>query len=170
MELSDLPPDYREQAERQLREGRASRVAAPVVVERPVILPGAPKSELEEAFVTLRRQLAPWLPEPERGHEFAREPNDVLPRPRKWALDFAWRPELVAVEVEGGVTRASVFDPKRRGRHARPEGFGSDAAKYNAAQVLGWMILRCTGKTLATDPDEFFRLVSLAIAKRRSIA
>lgn len=31
-----------------------------------------------------------------------------------------------------------------RGRHVRPEGFRKDAAKYNRAAILGWIVLRVT--------------------------
>lgn len=52
---------------------------------------------------------------------------------RKWRFDFAlFDPHWIAFEVDGG---EFIF-----GRHARR--LGADAEKANAAQVLGWMIIR----------------------------
>ena len=56
---------------------------------------------------------------------------------RRWRLDFAW-PELkLAIEVEGGVHTG--------GRHVSAVGFEADCAKYNAAAICGWTVLRVTG-------------------------
>ena len=40
----------------------------------------------------------------------------------------------MAVEVEGGIWV--------RGRHTRGKGYERDMEKYNAAQALGWTVLR----------------------------
>lgn len=58
---------------------------------------------------------------------------------RKWRFDYAWPKDLVALEVEGGVWT--------RGRHVRGAGYLKDIEKYNAAQLLGWTVLRCTPQT-----------------------
>lgn len=55
---------------------------------------------------------------------------------RRWRFDWAFVPELVAVEVEGGVFIA--------GRHSRGAGMVKDMEKYNAAALLGWRVLRVT--------------------------
>jgi len=60
---------------------------------------------------------------------------------RRWRFDFAWPAKLVAVEVEG-----IVYEGK--GRHQTAEGYAGDCAKYNAATMLGWRILRGTPKMI----------------------
>jgi len=56
--------------------------------------------------------------------------------PRKWRFDFAFPASRIAVEIEGGACTG--------GRHSRGHGFTADAAKYNAAVLLGWRVLRYT--------------------------
>ena len=56
---------------------------------------------------------------------------------RKWAFDFAFLREKIAVEVEGG----TAFG---KSRHSRGEGFVRDCQKYNAATLLGWRVMRYT--------------------------
>lgn len=70
----------------------------------------------------------------EREHEFA--------KPRKWRLDFAWPARKIALEVEGGVFSG--------GRHTRGSGFTEDCAKYNAAALDGWLVLRVTSGHIRT--------------------
>ena len=90
------------------------------------------KSELEE---TLFLQIC-WagLPEPRRQYRF-------YPK-RQWRADFAWLPERVLVEVEGG-----IWLQTRTGRpkgHAHPERFAKDVEKYNHAALAGWTLIRVT--------------------------
>lgn len=54
----------------------------------------------------------------------------------KTRFDFAWPELMLALEVEGGTWA--------NGRHSRGAGYARDAAKYNAAQVAGWMVIRVT--------------------------
>lgn len=81
------------------------------------------------------------LPEPLSEYQFA------LGISRNWRFDFAWLRQRVALEVEGG---AWV-----QGRHTRGLGFAKDIEKYNEAQILGWIVLRCLpdqlGSTLTFD-------------------
>jgi very-short-patch-repair endonuclease len=56
--------------------------------------------------------------------------------PRRWRFDFAFEPQKLAVEIEGG-----AFS---RGRHTRGAGFIADMEKYNTAVALGWKVLRFT--------------------------
>lgn len=53
---------------------------------------------------------------------------------RHWQLDFAWKERMLAVECEG------------MGRHQTYAGFSEDCIKYNSAVLLGWRLLRFTGK------------------------
>lgn len=55
---------------------------------------------------------------------------------RLWRFDFAWPDKKVAVEYEGGVYQ--------RGSHQHLDRYTSDCQKYNAAQLLGWIVLRYT--------------------------
>jgi hypothetical protein len=67
---------------------------------------------------------------PEREYPFAKEIR------RKWLADLAY-PELkILIEVEGGVFT--------QGRHTRGIGYSNDCIKYNAAQLLGYIVLRYT--------------------------
>lgn len=57
---------------------------------------------------------------------------------RRWRYDFAWPDKMIAVEVEGGTWGG--------GRHTRGAGYEKDCEKYNEAAILGWRVLRATGK------------------------
>jgi len=72
------------------------------------------------------------LPEPET--EFVFHPS------RKWRFDFAWVPQKIALEVEGGTWS--------RGAHGRGSGIARDIEKYNSAIILGWGVLRVTPDNL----------------------
>ena len=81
------------------------------------------------AFVAASR-----LPKPVTEHRF--HPG------RRWRFDYAWLPELVALEVEGGAWT--------KGRHTRGQGFIDDMEKYNQAVCLGWRLVRFTPEQLAS--------------------
>lgn len=66
------------------------------------------------------------LPEPALEHRFHPE--------RRWRLDLAWIEDKVGLEIEGGVWI--------QGRHSRGAGMEADMEKYNAAQLMGWTVLR----------------------------
>ena len=83
----------------------------------------------------LEDRLALWmehegLPRPVRELRFA--------PPRRWRFDFAWPERGLAVEIEGGVFV--------HGGHSRGVDFTEDCEKYNAAAILGWVVLRFTVK------------------------
>lgn len=75
------------------------------------------------------------LPEPTLEFRFCES--------RRWRFDFSWLPQMVALEVEGGVWS--------RGRHGRGSGIVKDIEKYNAASVAGWTVLRVLPKDLCTE-------------------
>lgn len=104
-------------------------------------------SDLEQAFLTRLRQIAPGAPAPAREYRFA--------PPRRWRFDFCWVAARLAVELEGGVWSG--------GRHTRPSGYESDLEKYNTAIVEGWRVLRCSSRMLDSDPDAFIALVVEAL-------
>lgn len=53
---------------------------------------------------------------------------------RRWRADYCWPVRKVIVEIEGGIWT--------QGRHTRGAGFLADMAKYNAAALLGFAVLR----------------------------
>ena len=55
---------------------------------------------------------------------------------RKWLFDFAVPDLKIAVEIEGG-----IFAQKRLG-HSTGAAIKKDMEKYNAAQLMGWKVLR----------------------------
>jgi len=55
---------------------------------------------------------------------------------RRWRFDHANPEYKVAIEYEGGIWT--------NGRHTRGTGYKNDCDKYNAAQLLGWRVLRYT--------------------------
>jgi hypothetical protein len=69
---------------------------------------------------------------------------------RKWRFDAAYPEFLIAVEYEG-----------MGGRHQTWTGFIGDRVKYNEAQVMGWMVLGVTVKTMGTLPDLLERAFKL---------
>ncbi len=89
-------------------------------------------SEIEEAFAFQLKALKikGWV----REHKF--HPM------RRWRLDFGWPNQKFGLECEGGMWT--------RGRHTRPLGFENDCEKYNEAILLGWQILRVTGRQVAS--------------------
>ena len=60
--------------------------------------------------------------------------------PRRWRFDFAYLAAHLAIEVEGGI--------HAHGRHTRGVGFEADCAKYNAATLAGWRVLRFTSRQI----------------------
>ena len=69
---------------------------------------------------------------------------------RKWRFDWCWPREKVALEVEGG--------SRSGGRHTRHDGFVEDMAKYNAAALDGWLLLRVTpGELQSTTTLDLIR-------------
>ena len=59
---------------------------------------------------------------------------------RQWRYDFAFPSAMLAIEAEGGTWI--------KGHHNRGQGFEDDCEKYNEAAILGWHVLRFTGKMI----------------------
>lgn len=85
------------------------------------------------------------LPEPDREYRWAARQVGLGPGIRErlqaaglqdWRFDFCWPESMIAAEVEGGIWT--------QGRHTRGSGYAGDCAKYNAAQMNGWIVLRFT--------------------------
>lgn len=84
------------------------------------------KSPIEE---TLAMQIeVNDLPIPRREYRF--HPT------RRWRFDFAYPDQRIAIECEGATWA--------NGRHNRGGGYAADLEKYNAAALLGWLVLRYT--------------------------
>ena len=60
---------------------------------------------------------------------------------RRWRLDFAWVDQKIGVEVEGG-----IWLP--RSGHNTGVGISRDVEKGNALTLLGWKLIRVTGKMI----------------------
>ena len=73
-------------------------------------------------------------PEPVPEYRFA--------PPRRWRVDLAWVDKKIALEIEGGIWIG--------GRHTSGTGFLKDIEKYNELAILGWRLLRCTPKMIAS--------------------
>lgn len=67
---------------------------------------------------------------------------------RRYRFDFAWPDVKLAAEVEGVTYEGNGKDTRLGGRHVSPKGFEDDAEKYNEAAILGWRVLRLTGKMI----------------------
>jgi len=97
------------------------------------------QSELEDTLAFHIR--AAGLPEPEREYRFhpvRRWRFDFAVR--RWRFDFAYPDKMIAIECEGGTWSG--------GRHSRGQGFEDDCIKYNTAAIMGWVVLRFTGKLI----------------------
>jgi len=54
---------------------------------------------------------------------------------RRYAFDFAWPTQKLALEIDGGVFSG--------GRHTRGAGFREDCIKGAEAVILGWRVIHC---------------------------
>lgn len=79
---------------------------------------------------------------------------------RKWRADFKIEGYPILIEVEGGTYS--------NGRHSRGTGFAKDAEKYNAAQKLGYYVLR--GDTNQVKSGELLRDIQDMIEYLRVVA
>jgi hypothetical protein len=77
------------------------------------------------------------LPIPENEYQFHAT--------RKWRFDYAWPVIGLAVEIEGIFYRPK---PGIKSRHQTGSGYAEDCTKYNAANEMGWTILRYQPKKI----------------------
>lgn len=125
-------------------------------------------STLEREFATYWRLLGAGLPDFTPEYRFGAHavggPGKGLRKRlelaglKDWRFDAAWVSAQVAVELEGGTYT--------RGRHTRGAGYRSDCAKYNAAQLRGWIVLRYTADMLHDDPARVVAQVRQALTMR----
>jgi len=100
-------------------------------------------SDLEAAFSRAFALLAADYPQPVREYRF--HPT------RKWRFDFAWPRVVCGVREAGGVAVEIEGGSWSQGRHTRGAGYAGDCAKYNAAVMSGWRVLRFTSDMLYSD-------------------
>lgn len=115
--LADLPPAVRAKIQPKRRATKSA------VLKQ---LRDASQAATRDAFYAMLKRNK--LPTPVTEFRFHGE--------RMWRFDYAWPPQKIALEVEGGIWT--------QGRHTRGKGVLGDMQKYNAAAVLGWRLLRCT--------------------------
>lgn len=92
------------------------------------------------------------LPAPELEYKF--HPT------RKFRFDFAFVPQKLAIEIEGGAFM------RGGGRHNRGTGFSSDCEKYSEAAILGWRLLRSTTEQVSSG--QLFDWIERALANRET--
>ena len=67
---------------------------------------------------------------------------------RRWRFDFYLPDFLTAIEIEGGIYT--------QGRHTRPQGYTNDCEKYNAAQLLGFKVLRYPSSYIISQQEKVY--------------
>ena len=107
-------------------------------------------STLEATFEAYLRFLAPDLA--------ARmvQQHPIAPG-RRFRLDFAFVPERLGIELEGGLYSG--------GAHARPAGILRDMEKGNFAVLAGWRILRFSTQHVEDDFDAVIDQIRQALEK-----
>lgn len=134
-------------------------------------------SDLEAAFLTYWKQLAPGAPAPEREYRWAAHWVGLGPGLRKalavrglrdWRFDFAWPNSLVDGGPEGGVAVEMHGGTWAGGRHTRGAGFRDDREKMNAAVLRGWTVIELTADMLADDPARWIEAIVAAVTSGAS--
>lgn len=98
---------------------------------------------------TAEELVAKALPAAQREYRFHPE--------RKWRFDFAWPPELLALEIEGRGMGGQM------GRHQTVSGVLADCEKYNTALLMGWRVLRFPATHVKPSLAELVALVRQAL-------
>ncbi|HVI10436.1 MAG TPA: hypothetical protein VND65_19265 [Candidatus Binatia bacterium] len=64
---------------------------------------------------------------------------------RRWKFDFAIPEMMLAVEIEGGISKFARFHPEwKTMRHQTGKGAADDCEKYATAVANGWTLFRFT--------------------------
>ncbi len=87
------------------------------------------KESLENKFLVYWTILYPQLPPPTRQHPILNPDTG-----RFWKIDFAWVPDLLAVEIQGGSWLL-------KGGHNTALGQAKDYARQNHLIANGWRLL-----------------------------
>lgn len=82
---------------------------------------------------------------------------------RKWRLDFAYPSLMLAFEYDGLMRRG-----ENQG-HASISGILRDVEKTNAAQLLGWVVIRVNAKNLSDGTGYEVAARAIAMRKERSV-
>lgn len=106
------------------------------------------REDKKELFLYYWHICMPEGPEPQAEYLFDAHLN------RKHRFDFAWPPQMVAVEVNG-----NAWTVAGGGRHGKD----ADLEKMNLAVSLGWQVFQFTPTMLNNEPDKCVRLVRDAL-------
>lgn len=131
------------------------------------------KSELEENLIaTLSLMQIPpdKTGKGDSGYEYFFHPT------RKWRSDLVYRRYGILIEVEGGMygklivcenCGTSTGKWSAGGRHVRASGYAGDCEKYNAAETLGFMLIRVTGSQVSDGTA--LTMIEDAIKSRKTL-
>lgn len=83
---------------------------------------------------------------------------------RQWRADVAWPEQKLLLEIEGGTRNAA------RSRHTTSVGYDEDCVKYSTASVLGYTLIRCTGRMIHDGEALALVLHALSLITREDLA
>lgn len=126
------------------------------------------KSELEVAFDTMLDQLAKDLPKPVGYRGTDKDQFEPIAG-RGYRVDRYWPEPFggpgVVVECEG-VGHDRIDWSARNRRTVSTCGYDKDVDKYNAISAAGYTLIRVTMFKLDIEPDDFFRVLRLALRNK----
>lgn len=105
-----------------------------------------PTHDAADEFLSFLRLCGRDLPAPVREYRF--HPT------RRWRFDYAWVPQKLALEIDGG--RYAFAG----GRHATD----ADHEKLNMAAALGWRVLHVTPQAMRRAPNALLTTLREALA------
>jgi hypothetical protein len=86
-----------------------------------------------------------------RENKFELRKEFVFHPDRKWRFDYCFPALMLAIEYEGLMSDKS--------RHTTISGFTGDTEKYNAAQQLGWKVMRYTAMNYKTMIGDLNKII-----------